>query len=234
MPSTQPDSPVYWALVPAAGAGKRMGCEIPKQYLKLAGKAIISHTLERLCSVPEICGIMVCISAQDPYWETLELPAKVMQTFGGEERSDTVLCGLQALARQAHENDWVLVHDAARPCVRQSDIKKLMRELAQHPVGGLLACPASDTMKRAGSGGHVESTVNRTGLWHALTPQMFRLGALRKALQNIHANGGVVTDDAQAMELNGLMPALVEGHPDNLKITHPRDLELAELYLSRR
>jgi len=220
--------PNYWALVPAAGIGSRMGSQRPKQYLHLRNKPILQHTLERL-NLPGIAGIVVCVAEDDPYWETLTLPMPVMRVNGGAERCHSVLNGLQALQQQAQPDDWVLVHDAARPCVRQADIEKLMTELAHHPVGGLLAVPVRDTMKRANAS--LVETVNREGLWHALTPQMFRLEALSNALQSLLSRGEHVTDDAQAMEKMGQCPVLIEGHADNIKITHPQDLSLAELYL---
>jgi 2-C-methyl-D-erythritol 4-phosphate cytidylyltransferase len=240
-------TPHYWAIVPAAGSGSRMNSSRPKQYLPLHGKAVIQHTLERL-NLARIQGIIVCVAEDDPYWETLKLPISVKRVNGGNERCHSVLNGLQALAQEAAPDDWVLVHDAARPCVRQADIEKLMTQLAHHPVGGLLAIPVRDTMKRAAqnppaisphpywgeTGKEVIETVNREGLWHALTPQMFRLEALSNALQTVLARQELVTDEAQAMEKQGHRPVLIEGHPDNIKITHPQDLSLAELYLQEQ
>ncbi len=226
-------TPNYWAIVPAAGSGSRMGSRRPKQYLHLHDKSILQHTLERLC-LPQIAGIVVCLAEDDAYWETLTLPKPIIRVNGGAERCHSVLNGLQALRQRAQPDDWVLVHDAARPCVRQADIEKLMTELAYHPVGGLLAVPVRDTMKRAASNAHqieIGETINREGLWHALTPQMFRLETLYHALQSVLNKGELVTDDAQAIERFGLHPVLIEGHPDNIKITHPQDLSLAELYL---
>jgi len=219
--------------VPAAGSGSRMGSHRPKQYLHLHDKPILQHTLERLC-FSRITGIVVCLAEDDAYWETLILQKPVIRVNGGAERCHSVLNGLQALRQRAQPDDWVLVHDAARPCVRQADIEKLMTELAHHPVGGLLAVPVRDTMKRAASNAHqieIVETINREGLWHALTPQMFRLETLYNALQSVLKKGELVTDDAQAIERFGLQPVLIEGHPDNIKVTHPQDLSLAELYL---
>jgi 2-C-methyl-D-erythritol 4-phosphate cytidylyltransferase len=210
-----------------------MGSRRPKQYLHLHDKPIIQHTLERLC-LTRIAGIVVCLAEDDAYWKTLTLPKPIIRVNGGAERCHSVLNGLQALREWAQPDDWVLVHDAARPCVRQADIEKLMTELAHHPVGGLLAVPVRDTMKRAASNAHeieIVETINREGLWHALTPQMFRLETLYHALQSVLNKGELVTDDAQAIERFGLHPVLIEGHPDNIKITHPQDLSLAELYL---
>ena len=220
----------YWAIVPAAGIGSRMRSSRPKQYLYLHKKTILQHTLERL-NLPEIAGIIVPVAKDDPYWDTLNLPQSVIRVNGGTERCHSVLNALQALQQYAQPDDWVLIHDAARPCVRQADIKKLMTTLANHPVGGLLAVPVRDTMKRTQGGQEVIETVNREGLWHALTPQMFRLKPVSQALTNILNQGELVTDDAQAMEKMGQRPVLIEGHADNIKITHPQDLNLAELYL---
>ena len=233
--------PHYWAIVPAAGNGSRMGNSQPKQYLPLHGKPILQHTLERL-NLPQIKGIVVCIAANDSVWSTLTLPQAVITVIGGAERCHSVLNGLQALQQQAQPNDWVLVHDAARPCVRPTDIDKLMTQLAEHPVGGLLAIPVRDTMKRVATSSpqslsysvEVVETVNRENLWHALTPQMFRLATLTFALQNVLKQHETVTDESQAMEQLGYHPVLIEGHADNIKVTLPQDLKLAELYLQQQ
>jgi len=237
------NTPNYWVIVPAAGIGSRMGSHRPKQYLLLHDKPILQHTLERL-NLPQIAGIVVCLADEDPYWKTLSLPRPVIRVSGGTERCHSVLNGLQALPQSAQPTDWVLVHDAARPCVRVADIEKLMTQLAHDPVGGLLAVPVRDTMKRTHSNLlnaqpepkrlEVIETVNREGLWHALTPQMFRLEALSNALQSLLSRNELVTDEAQAMEKQGYRPVLIEGHADNLKITHPQDLSLAELYLQQQ
>lgn len=224
----------YWALVPAAGVGARMGGVIPKQYLELAGRSLMAHTLEVLLGQPRLAGVMVVVGAADTWWPALGVAGHeaLMSTSGGAERCHSVINGLIALAGAgAGDEDWVLVHDAARPCLRGADITRLMDELSGHPVGGLLGLPVRDTMKRAGANGEVRETVSREGLWHALTPQMFRLGPLRAALEAAVAAGGVVTDEAEAMERAGHVPRLVEGSPDNIKVTHPADLRLAALYL---
>jgi len=240
--NSTPKSPNYYALVPAAGSGSRMQSSCPKQYLPLHGKPILQHTLERLC-LARITAIVVCVAVDDSYWKSFNLSKPLIRVNGGTERCHSVLNGLRALQKQAQPSDWVLVHDAARPCVRTSDVEKLMTQLAHHPVGGLLAVPVRDTMKRVEINHHsllnqeypeVKETVNRSGLWHALTPQMFRLEALLSALQEVFNRGESVTDDAQAMERVGHSPVLVEGHPDNIKITHPQDLALAELYLTTK
>ncbi len=229
------NAPHYWAVVPAAGVGRRMGSDCPKQYLPLFNKPIVQHTLERLAA-SAVQGIVVSVSADDPYWPQLPKMSKVWRTDGGAERCHSVLNGLRYLLENtaAQPTDWVLVHDAARPCVRVADVNKLMSELATHPVGGLLAMPVRDTMKRADAQGQVAETVCREGLWHALTPQMFRLQTLHDALHSVLSRGELVTDEAQAMELQGYQPVLIAGHPDNIKVTHPQDLALAALFLQQQ
>ncbi len=213
-----------------------MGKPLPKQYLPLAGRAVIAHTLLRLAGHPAIAGIVVAVAADDPYWSAHrpETSVPVYTAAGGEERCHSVLNALVLLAGHADEHDWVLVHDAARPCLRHADIDILLTTLASDPVGGLLGLPVSDTVKRCDRAGRVRETVSRDGLWRALTPQMFRLGVLRAALEAALAQGEVVTDEAAAIEAQGLHPRMVSGHPDNIKITHPQDLALAELYLRRQ
>lgn len=220
--------------MPAAGTGTRMGSELPKQYLLLQDRPILQHTLERLSLLPHLLGIVVCLASNDHYWEKLTLPTTkpIIPIQGGAERYHSVLNGLQALQTRGHPQDWVLVHDAARPCVRPTDIEKLMTQLANHPIGGLLAYPVRDTMKRSNPQGEVEKTISRESLWHALTPQMFRLNLLMEALQYVLHRGLSVTDEAQAMEYLGYHPVLVEGHADNIKITHPQDLVLATLFIN--
>jgi len=223
----------YWAVIPAAGVGRRMGGDIPKQYLTLAGRRVLEHTLVVFIEDRRCRGVMVAVGEQDPFWPGLPVSARpgVYHTTGGAERCHSVLNALRALAGMAGEGDWVLVHDAARPCLPRADLDRLLETLADDPVGGLLALPVRDTMKRADAGGRVGTTVDRAGLWHAMTPQMFRLGPLRAALEAALAQGLLVTDEAQAMELCGQSPRLVEGSPGNIKITHPRDLGLAERFL---
>lgn len=223
----------YWAVIPAAGSGARMQTPVPKQYLMLAGKKLIEHTLERLGNHPRISGVVVAISARDQLWQEVRLScrAPVMRVTGGSERCHSVLAGLTRLHDVAHSADWVLVHDAARPCLPQHDLDRLIAELSDHPVGGLLALPVRDTMKRDDGQRTVTATVEREGLWHALTPQMFRYGALREALEAAIAIDRIVTDEAQAIELTGAQPRLVEGSAENIKITRPQDLALAEFYL---
>ncbi|WP_459864287.1 2-C-methyl-D-erythritol 4-phosphate cytidylyltransferase [Endothiovibrio diazotrophicus] len=227
------ENPRFWAVVPAAGVGARMKAAVPKQYLPLAGRTVIEQTLARLGVHPRIDGIVVALGAEDGYWEGLDFRCerRLERVDGGAERCHSVLNALARLAAFADAADWVLVHDAARPCLRGEDVNRLIERLADHPVGGLLAVPVRDTMKRADAAGEVVRTEERIGLWHALTPQMFRLGVLREALAGALAAGQLVTDEASAMEWAGHRPLLVEGHADNLKITRPEDLALAEFYL---
>jgi len=227
----------YWAVVPAAGAGRRMGSAIPKQYLPLAGQPVIAHTLDTLLRYPPLAGVVVAISAGDEWWREVAAvrvaDKPLLVVTGGAERGHSVLNGLEALWERAHPDDWVLVHDAARPCLSVADLDRLFIELADDAMGGLLAVPVHDTLKQADATGRVAATVNRSQLWRALTPQMFRLGMLRDALRDALARGLTVTDEAAAMEAAGFAPRLVEGRADNLKITRPEDLALAEFYFTR-
>lgn len=222
------------AVIPAAGAGRRFGAALPKQYLSLAGKAIQQHTLDRLTGMSELSRVVVAIAADDERARTLPYarPERLQFVTGGGERMDSVMAGLEALqAAGAGPDDWVLVHDVARPLLRPEDVRRLLAELADDPVGGLLANPVRDTMKRSDAGGRIGSTVCREQLWHALTPQMFRLGLLLRALRSARDEGVLVTDEAAAIERLGLQPRLVSGARDNLKITFPDDLPLAEALL---
>ena len=225
-----------WAVVPAAGVGRRMGGGVPKQYLPLGGRTVIEHTLSVLVEHPQIAGLWVALGAEDGYWPATGFAAHpaVTRVTGGAERVHSVRNALAAMADRADVNDWVLVHDAARPCLRRADLDRLLDALRDHPVGGLLGVPVRDTMKRADARGAVEATLSREGLWHAFTPQMFRYGLLIDAIDRALADGVVVTDEASAVEHLGLRPLMVEGHTDNIKVTHPLDLPLAEFYLAHR
>jgi len=224
-----------WIIVPAAGRGTRFGGEVPKQYLDLLGRPVIEHTLHALLAHPVVSGAMVAISANDRYWpgwrELLGKP--VLTCLGGGERADSVLAGLRALPASVPADDWVLVHDAARPCLKAMDLSRLFAALKTDPVGALLAAPLRDTLKRAGEDGRVEATVPRGSMWRALTPQAFRRESLARALESAGRAGVVVTDEAMAIERLGLKPLLVEGSEDNLKITTPADLAVAESILRR-
>jgi 2-C-methyl-D-erythritol 4-phosphate cytidylyltransferase len=220
----------YWLVMPAAGIGRRFGAERPKQYAPLCGRTVIQWALEPFLADARCAGAMVALAAHDPYWPEVAPPG-VMTVAGGAERSHSVRHALAALAPRAAADDWVLVHDAARPCLTGQDLEHLLGELADHPLGGLLAVPAADTLKRADAHRGVEATVDRSGLWRALTPQMFRYGALCAALDAAHAAGRVPTDEAQALEWRHEHPRLVAGSAGNLKITTAADLTLAAALL---
>lgn len=227
-------SAALWCVVPAAGRGMRMGADCPKQYLPLAGKPLIAHTLQRLAAHPRIAGLMVVLGARDEYWPGIfALHGKpVRTTLGGVERSDSVLAGIEALPPEVGDADFVLVHDAARPCVRAADITCLIERAAQTD-GGLLGAPLRDTLKRAGEGDRSVATEPRGQRWRAFTPQMFRRGELAAALCAASRAGCAVSDEAMAMELAGFRPLLVEGAEDNIKVTTAADLALAEFLLTR-
>jgi 2-C-methyl-D-erythritol 4-phosphate cytidylyltransferase len=212
-----------------------MGSEIPKQYLSLNGTTVIEQTLQTLIDNSRIEAVFIALSADDQWWGNTATASnpKIVTVDGGAERCNSVLNAISLLNKTATPDDWVLVHDAARPCLRQDDLNLLMDSLSEHPVGGLLGVPVRDTMKRTDVDGTVTETVARDDLWHAYTPQMFRLGVLYQALQSAIDKGMMVTDDASAVELAGMRPRLIEGHDDNIKITHPGDLALAVFYLNK-
>lgn len=228
----------YYAIVPAAGSGSRFGAEVPKQYLPLLGHPLLWHTLDVLCRHPRLERVWVVISPEDTWWSRPEWqqgwldlgPRLEVVACGGASRAESVANGLRAAATALAEEDWVLVHDAARPCLSRTMLDRLMDELADDPVGGLLAVPVADTLKRADAGQRVRETLSRDGLWQAQTPQMFRHDLLRQALSACRD----VTDEAGAMEAAGHQPRLVRGESTNLKVTYPADLGLAEWILRGR
>lgn len=223
-----------WCVIPAAGRSTRVGGDIPKQYLPIAGKPLLLHTLERLAAHPCIAGLMVVLAARDPYWPGIaELRGKpVRVAVGGDERADSVLAGLLALRNLVTDEHFILVHDAARPCVAAADISRLI-DLGIAAGGALLAAPLRDTLKRADAANRVVATEPRETRWRALTPQLFRYGELVSALQCARAAGVAVTDDAMAMERVGHRPLLIEGDESNIKVTTPPDFALAEFLLTR-
>ena len=262
----------YWLVMPAAGVGRRFGNTKPKQYAPLQGRTVIEWALAPFLADPSCAGVSISLAADDPYWREVaerlaKLPGRVPDLIfagGGVERSHSVRKGLAALGMRAAADDWVLVHDAARPCLSPSDLQHLLDRLHSHPVGGLLATPAADTLKRASTEPHtsaesrasvpprtsadprptptrpstsdpeVAQTVDRAGLWRALTPQMFRYELLCDALDRAIANGRLPTDEAQALEWVGEHPALVQGSAANIKITSADDLVLAAALLNAR
>ena len=227
--------PRLWAAIPAAGAGKRMASPIPKQYLELLGHKVIDHTIHALLDHPDICGVTIATSADDEWWPHTRYAnhAQVRRVNGGKERIWSVLNILADLAVTARPDDWVLVHDAARPCLHRTDLDALISACKKHPVGGLLGMPVRDTMKRTSHQQVIENTVPRENLWHAFTPQMFRLEPLLQAIKSAVTADALITDEAGAMEQAGKHPLMIEGHPGNIKITRPGDLALAEFFLQQ-
>ena len=226
--------PRYFALVPAAGTGSRMRDALPKQYLPLAGRPMIHHVLATLCASPRLTRVFVVLAEQDEEWGRHDLTPFGTRLSalrcGGPTRADSVLNGLREIAGEARPDDWVLVHDAARPCLSLAQLDALIGEVGDDPVGGILAVPVADTLKRAGSDGRIDATVSRERLWQAQTPQMFRYGLLSEALSHTR----VVTDEAGAIEALGRRPKLVACDMSNLKVTYPSDLALAERILLQR
>ncbi len=218
-------------IIPAAGVGKRMGASLPKQYLLIDGKTVLEHTVERLLSHPSVERLIIVINKDDDFIQQTDLAKhdKIQLNYGGKERVDSVLAGLQAT-----HADWVMVHDAARPCIRHEDIDALIRAASECPDGAILATPASDTMKRSQNDLHISCTESRENLWHALTPQMFHRSFLMQAIEQGMKNNVTITDEASAVESVGAHPKLVHGHKDNIKITHPEDLALAGFILSQQ
>lgn len=222
----------YFAIVPAAGSGARFGAEVPKQYLLINDKPLIYYTIKALCASLVIARVWVVLSPEDRFWSQFDwstLSDKLEVVYvGGATRAESVMSGLSAAAAEATEDDWVLVHDAARPCVSAVLLQRLFETLAEDPVGGILALPVADTLKRADAEGRIQATEPRDGLWQAQTPQMFRFGLLREAL----AQAGSVTDESGAVEAMGYRPKLVRGESTNLKVTFPADLAVAAKILS--
>ncbi|OWO81001.1 2-C-methyl-D-erythritol 4-phosphate cytidylyltransferase [Photorhabdus luminescens] len=231
------------ALVPAAGIGSRMNSDCPKQYLSIAGKTIIEHTLALLLDHPRIRHVVIVLNPADTQFHSLEVASdsRITTVVGGEQRADSVLAGLNHLAHLTggDNNCWVLVHDAARPCLYHDDLERLLQlavadEQGNIACGGILASPVRDTMKRGRVGQVIDHTVERQDLWHALTPQFFPLMLLRDCLSKALSQHANITDEASALEYCGYQPVLVNGRSDNIKVTRSEDLALAEFYLSRK
>ncbi|MBW8189592.1 2-C-methyl-D-erythritol 4-phosphate cytidylyltransferase [Neiella marina] len=222
------------AVIPAAGVGSRMQSDCPKQYLTIDNQPVLWHSVCRLLAHPLVSQAVVAVSSVDPYIADIQWPEgkPVHIVEGGKERADSVLAGIRYATSQC-QADWVLVHDAARPCLRPADLNNLIDSLLAADQGGILAVPVRDTMKRAGINRVISETVDRNALWHAQTPQLFPAQALEQALTQALAAGANITDEASALEWLGEQPLLVEGHADNIKITHPEDLALARFYLSQ-
>jgi 2-C-methyl-D-erythritol 4-phosphate cytidylyltransferase/2-C-methyl-D-erythritol 2,4-cyclodiphosphate synthase len=222
----------FWLVIPAAGSSQRMGGELPKQYQLLAGIPVLQRTLDVFLAIPQLRGVMVAIHPEDKHF--VALPAsrdeRVQVVSGGAERADSVRLALEALSKQANPDDWVLVHDAARPCVQASDVVAMLQTLSASAVGGIMAVPVSDTIKQV-TQTTITATADRTLLWQAQTPQMFRVGALLFALQVAQRNKLAITDEASAMEAAGHKPEVFAGKRSNIKITLPEDWAIAEALL---
>ncbi len=222
------------AIVPAAGLGTRMKSVMPKQYLPLHGRPLLSHTLSRLLSHPRVEQVIVALHPEDQHFSTLEEAShpKVKTVIGGASRSESVLQGLKSYSDSPHT--WALVHDAARPCITHQDLDQLIEHACTTQQGSILAMPVRDTMKRVQADGCVASTVDREGLWHALTPQLFSWSLLRDAIAQAHAEQREITDEASAMESMQHSVQIVSSRFDNIKVTHPDDVLLAELFLKEQ
>ncbi len=230
-----------WVVVPAAGRGTRFGSETPKQYLDVAGRPLLAHTLQALFAHPQVSGAVVVVGENDGDWAACDLLVDgkfdgkpVLAAVGGATRAASVLNGVNALPGDVRADDFVLVHDAARPNLGLDDVQKLLDRGREDMVGAILAAPVRDTLKRAGDDGGIDATESRSRLWRAFTPQMFRRLQLTKALEDAGKAGIEVTDEAMAMERLGLRPLLVEGSEDNFKITTPADLARFKFILSQK
>jgi 2-C-methyl-D-erythritol 4-phosphate cytidylyltransferase len=235
----------YFLVMPAAGSGRRFSASTPKQYAALGAATVIEHSLSLFEADPDCAGIVVVTAGDDATWPAIAARRTrlVDSAVGGAERVHSVRAGLLALASRVRDDDWIMVHDAARPCLAAEDLARLKQELAAQAVGGLLAIPLADTLKRAAQTGagqtsgdapEVDATVERQGLWRAATPQVFRFGALLRALDAALTAQRLPTDEAQALEWAGQRPRLVAGRADNIKVTTADDLELAAAILRTR
>ena len=218
-----------WAVIPAAGVGKRYSSDIPKQYLSLNGMPVLLHSINKFVKLDEIHEILVALNPDDKFWRKLNFSHPKVKTInGGPERCNSVNSALEELSGRAENGDWILVHDAVRPCISDFDLNKIIEIVHDEDVGGLLACPILDTIKEVGDNLDVLKTIPREGLWSAMTPQIFRYELLKKALNAVLNSARSVTDEAKAIELIGLTPRIIEGDKTNIKITHPSDMVLAE------
>ena len=224
-----------WVIIPAAGRGSRFGGDLPKQYAHVLGQPLLAHTLKALLAHPGVAGAVMVLAADDERWPGWGSVAgkPILTCHGGDARADSVLAGLAALPDEVRADDFVLVHDAARPVLRATDLDALLERGRNDPVGAILAAPVRDTLKRAGDDGGIDCTEPRERLWRALTPQLFRRLQLARALEAARDEGAPVTDEAMAMERQGHRPLLVEGSEDNLKVTTPADLADVEFLLER-
>lgn len=224
------------ALIPAAGHGSRYGGAVLKQYLPVCGKAVLAHSISAFQFHPMIASITVVLAEDDQWFETAvgPLAASVKTVIGGDTRAQSVRNGLQFIADNHSDSDWALVHDAARPCLSASRLEKFLEQGRTSADGAILAVPVGDTLKRGSDTNEIEATVDRSYLWAAQTPQLFRVGALAQAIDAAQSAGCELTDEASAMEFAGIRPLLVMGSAANIKITHPSDLAIAEALLARK
>ncbi|HLD84715.1 MAG TPA: 2-C-methyl-D-erythritol 4-phosphate cytidylyltransferase [Coxiellaceae bacterium] len=223
----------YFVIIPAAGISQRMQADRPKQYLLCDGEPLLARVIDTFVAHPSIEKVVVVLNKDDRWWESLialrsmrgtDHLRKVLTTTGGKARADSVLAGLHFLADFARENDWVMVHDAARPFLTTADISRFIDALGDHPVGGLFGLPVVDTLKKVDANNDVEKTMSREHVWQAQTPQCFRYGTLKKAIETALANHKIVTDESSAIEILGLKPTMILGNVRNKKITFPEDI----------
>ena len=228
-------SPECWAIIPAAGIGQRMAASMPKQYLKLGDKTILEHAAHVLLNDARITHVVFALHETDSYFShlTLDQPHKIRSVIGGETRAHSVLNAMRAIQEEVKADDFVLVHDAARPCLQKTDLNKLMDVCLNHAVGGILAAPVTDTIKHV-QANDIDSTVEREHLWRAFTPQMFKYKLLYDALTQALSDNVLITDEASAMEYMQHKPCVVEGSTHNIKVTSPDDLVMAEMYLTSK
>ncbi len=231
--NNQSDIP-FWLVIPAAGIGQRTGNDLPKQYQMLAGKTVLEHTLNAFLPLTGLQGIIIALHPDDQHFAGLALNDKRIDTVtGGKERADSVLNALHSLTDRITPDSWVLVHDAARPCVKTGEVASMLQALDGEEVGGIMAVPASDTIKRVAENGEILGTEVRDSLWHAQTPQMFRHGLLRESLQRALDENVAVTDEASALESQGYQPKVFQGKRSNIKITLPEDFAIATEILDK-
>ena len=225
-----------WVIVPASGVGTRMQGQLPKQYLTLCRKSILEHTLDRLLSFEDINGVILVLRSDDRHWENLDYQSQkpLIIATGGDERQDSVYSGLLKLLELETGDPLVMIHDAVRPLVLHRDLERLIKVGKNNPAGAILGAPVSDTLKRQNENENIVETVARKGLWRAFTPQLFRAKLLFQAFKHVRENNLQITDDAAAIEALGMRPGLVDSSAQNIKITHPHDLELATQILLRQ
>lgn len=227
--------PKCWAVIPAAGIGERVGASIPKQYLKIAGKTILAHAIDPFVKNRRIAGITIALHPHDEYFDALSIKSssdKIQVMEGGETRAHSVLNALNSIVARMNHGDYVLVHDAARPCLTTHDLNKLIDVCMNHEIGGIIGSRVSDTIKHV-EDNNIIATINREHVWRAYTPQMFKYDLLRNAIESALKNNVCITDEASAIEYLGHQSCMVEGDASNIKVTTAEDIALAEIYLQK-